>query len=181
MANIEMFKANLTGGGARPNQFEVVMNFPAIAMAGAADRKFTYLCKSASLPGSEIGEIEVPYRGRKLWLAGDRTYEDWTTNIFNDTDFAIHDAVERWIDGMDRTLLEVTNVTNPLLYQSSAEVHQLDRNGARLKSYTFFGMWPKSIAAIDLGYDTNDEIEAFDVTWKFNYFMTLDSKHITTI
>ncbi len=164
MANIEFFKANMTGGGARANQFEVVMNFPAIAMAGSAQRKFTYMCKATSLPGSTIGEVEVPYRGRKLWLAGDRTYEDWTTTVFNDTDFSIRNAMERWIDGMDRTLLEVTNVTNPLLYQSSAEVHQLDRNGTRLKSYNFFGMWPSVLAPIEVAYDTNDAIEEFDIT-----------------
>jgi hypothetical protein len=181
MANIEMFKANLTGGGARANQFEVVMNFPAISLPGEAGRKFTYLCKTASLPSSTIEPVEVPYRGRKLYVAGERTYADWTTTVYNDTDFAIHDAIERWIDGMDRTLVETANITNPLLYQSSAEVHQLDRNGTRLKGYTFFGMWPTEIAAIDLGYETDNEIETFDVTWKFNYFMSLTSGHITTI
>jgi hypothetical protein len=179
MANIEFFKANMTGGGARANQFEVVMNFPAIAMAGEAQRKFTYMCKATSLPGSTIGEVEVPYRGRKLWLAGDRTYEDWTTTVFNDTDFSIRNAMERWIDGMDRTLLEVTNVTNPLLYQSSAEVHQLDRNGTRLKSYNFFGMWPSVLAPVELAYDSNDAIEEFDITWKYNYFTSMNP--ITTI
>jgi hypothetical protein len=170
MANIEMFKANLTGGGARPNQFEVVMQFPAIAVAGGASRKFTYLCKATSLPGSTIGVAEVHYRGRILKVAGDRTYEDWETTVLNDTDFAVRNAVERWIDGMDRTLLEVTNVTNPLLYQSSATVHQLDRNGTRLKTYNFFGLWPSVIAPVELGYETNDVIEEFGVTWKYNYF-----------
>jgi hypothetical protein len=179
MANIELFKANLTGGGARANQFEVIMNFPAIAMAGGAGRKFTYLCKSASLPGSTIGAVEVPYRGRLLKIAGERTYDDWETAVFNDTDFDIRNALERWIDGMDRTLLEVTNVTNPLLYQTSAEVHQLDRNGTRLKSYNFFGLWPSTLAPIELAYDTNDAVEEFTVTWKYNYFTSMNP--ITTI
>tara|TARA_B100000745_G_C20142531_1_gene391772 strand:- start:1673 stop:2218 length:546 start_codon:yes stop_codon:yes gene_type:complete len=181
MANIEMFKANLTGGGARANQFEVHMNFPAIAAAGEAGRKMQYLCRTASLPASTVEPIEVPYRGRKLYLAGERTYEDWTTTIYNDTDFLIHDAVERWIDGMDRTLVEATNVTNPMLYQSTAQVHQLDRNGSKLKSYDFVGMFPTTLAAIELGYDTDNEVETFDVTWKFNYFMSITSPHITTI
>ena len=179
MANIEFFKSNLTGGGARANQFEVVMNFPAIAMAGSAGRKFTYLCKAASLPGTTIGVAEVPYRGRILKIAGERTYDDWETTVFNDTDFDIRNALERWMDGMDRTLLEVTNVTNPLLYQSSAEVHQLDRNGTRLKSYNFFGLWPSVIAPVELGYDTNDAVEEFSVTWKYNYFTSMNP--ITTI
>ena len=179
MANIELFKANLTGGGARANQFEVIMNFPAIAMAGQAGRKFTYLCKAASLPGSTIGAVEVPYRGRTLKVAGERAYEDWETTVFNDTDFDIRNALERWVDGMDRTLIEATNVTNPLLYQSSAEVHQLDRNGSRLKSYNFFGIWPTSIGSIDLGYDSNDAVEEFAVTWSYNYFTSMNP--VTTI
>ena len=179
MANIELFKANLMGGGARSNQFEVVMNFPAIAMAGGAGRKFTYLCKATSLPGSTIGAVEVPYRGRTLKIAGDRTYDDWETTVINDTDFDIRNAVERWIDGVDRTLLEITNVTNPLLYQTSAEVHQLDRNGTRLKSYNFYGLWPSVIAPVELSYDSNDAVEEFGITWKYNYFTSTNP--ITTI
>ncbi len=170
MANIENFKANLSGGGARANQFKVIMTFPAISGGSGLGEEFTYLCKATSLPGTTLGAVEVPYRGRILKIAGDRTYDDWETTVINDTDFNIRNAMERWIDGMDRTLLEQTNVTNPLIYQSSAIVHQLDRNGSTLKSYKFHGMWPATIAAIDLGYDTNDAIEEFSVTWKYNYF-----------
>jgi hypothetical protein len=173
MANIESFKANLTGGGARANQFEVTMNFPAIAIPGQAPRKFTYLCKASSLPGSTIGAVEVPYRGRILKVAGDRTFDDWETTIFNDTDFAIRNAIERWVDSIDRVLIEETNVTNPLLYQMTADVKQLDRNGSTLKTYTFVGIWPSVIAPIELGYDTNDAIEEFSVTWKYNYFTAI--------
>lgn len=170
MANIEHFKSNLTGGGARANQFEVIINFPAIAMAGGVASKFQFLCKATSLPASTIGVAEVPYRGRILKVAGDRTYEDWETTVLNDTDFAIRNAVERWMDGMDRTLIEASNVTNPLLYQSSATVHQLDRSGAKLKTYNFIGLMPTAIAAVDLAYDSNDAVEEFGITWAYNYF-----------
>jgi hypothetical protein len=173
MANIETFKANLTGGGARANQFEVTMNFPALAIPGQASRKFTYLCKASSLPGSTIGAVEVPYRGRILKIAGDRTFDDWETTIFNDTDFVIRNAVERWVDSIDRVLIQETNVTNPLLYQMTADVKQLDRNGSTLKTYNFVGIWPSVVSAIELGYDTNDAIEEFSVTWKYNYFTAI--------
>jgi hypothetical protein len=173
MANIESFKANLTGGGARANQFEVTMNFPALAIPGQASRKFTYLCKASSLPGSTIGAVEVPYRGRILKIAGDRTFDDWETTIFNDTDFAIRNALERWVDSIDRILLEETNITNPLLYQMTADVKQLDRNGSTLKTYNFVGIWPSVVSPIELGYDTNDAVEEFSVTWKYNYFTAI--------
>ena len=173
MANIESFKANLTGGGARANQFEVTMNFPAIAVPGQASRSMTYLCKAASLPGSTIGAIEVPYRGRVMKLAGDRSFEDWETTIYNDTNFAIRDACERWIDSIDRVLVESSTVTNPLLYQMVAKVSQLDRNGSSLKEYEFIGIFPTAVSSIDLGYDSNDAVEEFSVTWSYNYFTSL--------
>jgi hypothetical protein len=122
------------------------------------------------LPATTLGAVEVPFRGRILKIAGDRTYDDWETTVINDTDFKIRNAMENWIDGMDRTILDSLNVTNPTLYTTEAIVHQLDRTGRTLKSYKFHGMWPASIAAIDLGYDTNDAIEEFSVTWKYNYF-----------
>jgi hypothetical protein len=173
MANIESFKANLTGGGARANQFEVTMNFPALSIPGQASRKFTYLCKAASLPGTTIAEVPVPYRGRVLKIAGDRTFDDWETTIFNDTDFAIRNAIERWVDSIDRILLEETNITNPLLYQMTADVKQLDRNGSTLKTYNFVGIWPSVVSPIELAYDTNDAVEEFSVTWKYNYFTAI--------
>lgn len=170
MANIELFKANLLGGGARANQYEVLMNFPTIAIAGGISTTFKYLCSATSLPATTIGPVEVQYRGRVLKLAGERTFADWTTTVLNDTNFDIRNAVERWIDGMDRSLIEAGTVTNPLLYQSSATVNQLDRNGSILKSYTFNGMFPTEVGEISLGHSENDAVETFDVTWTYNYF-----------
>lgn len=179
MANITNFLGNILGGGARANQFEVFMPFPVIAAGLSSVEEFKYLCKAASLPASTIGEVPVPYRGRVVKLAGDRTYEDWETTIYNDTTFNIRNGIERWIDGMDRTLLEQGVATNHRNYYTDATVHQLDRNGSRIKTYTFFGMWPATLSAIELGYDTNDAVEEFTVTWKYNYFLSTNS--ITTI
>ena len=169
MANIENFKANLTGGGARANQFEVTMNFPSL-VGSEATRPFTYLCQATSLPASTMGTTEVSYRGRKMYLAGDRTYEDWTTTVLNDTDFKIRKATESWINVMDSPLFEASTATSPALYKTSASVKQLDRNGAELAIYTFHGIMPTTVASIGLDYSSNDEIETFDVTWKFDYF-----------
>jgi len=182
MANIEIFKSHLTGGGARANQFDILMTWPAaIIVEGNAQTELRYLCKATSLPSTTVGETPVPYRGRVLKLAGDRTYEDWETTILNDTDFNIRNTVEHWVDTMDRTLSEgdfssTSSVINPMDYQSQAIVRQLDRTGKVIKLYQFHGIWPSNITAIDLGYDTNDVVEEFNVTWKYNYF----TSHVPT-
>jgi|LWDU01.1.fsa_nt_gi hypothetical protein len=178
MANIESFKSNLTGGGARANHFKVIMTFPSLANAGAAGEEFTYLCKSASLPTSTIQEVEVPYRGRILKLAGDRTYDNWETNIINDTDFNIRNAIEGWMDAFERTIAEGDNTMDPAAYQSSAIVHQLDRQSKTIKTYKFFGLWPSVCGEIALDYDQATAVEEFPVTWTYNYF-TSDKPTVT--
>jgi hypothetical protein len=171
---IDNFKANLTGGGARSNQFEVVMNFPAGTQSSGVQEEFRYLCKATSLPATSVGVAEVMYRGRKLNLAGDRTFEDWTTTIYNDADFNIRNSIEIWAQLPDQLGRSGQNHELPTSYQSSATVYQLDRTGKKIRAYTFHGLWPSEVASIELDWETNDAVETFDVTWKYNYF-TIDN------
>ena len=147
MANINDFKAVLKGGGARANQFSVNMPFPGFAAVGGESRVMSFLCRSTNLPGMTLGEVAVPFRGRSLYIAGDRTFETWTTTIMNDTDFAIRNAFERWMNGIN-ALSDNSGLENPSDYQVDAFVDQLDRAGTVIKSYTFRGLWPLTIAPI---------------------------------
>ena len=106
-----------------------------------------------------LGEVAVPFRGRSLYIAGDRTFETWTTTIMNDTDFLIRNAMERWMNGIN-ALSDNSGLENPSDYQVDAFVDQLDRAGTTIKSYTFRGLFPITIAPIDLTYDTNDAVES---------------------
>ena len=169
MANIESFKANLTGGGARANQFEVTMNFPALSIPGQASRKFTYLCKASSLPGSTIGAVEVPYRGRILKIAGDRTFEPWSITIINDTGFEVRNAFEAWSNGINGHNSN-TGLSNPTHYQADAIIEQLDKEGNVTKTYDFRGLWPSNIGAIDVSYETADTIQEFTVELQVQYW-----------
>lgn len=64
---VDDFKSKLRGGGARPNLFKATINFPAYADGDAELTSF--LCETAQLPGSNMGTIIVPFRGRQLkWL-----------------------------------------------------------------------------------------------------------------
>jgi len=171
MANINDFKAVLKGGGARGNQFSVNLPFPGYAGVGGESRVLSFLCKATNLPGMTLGEVAVPFRGRSLYIAGDRTFETWTTTVLNDTDFLIRNAMERWMNGMN-ALSDNSGLENPADYQVDGYVDQLDRSGIAIKSYTFRGLFPLTIAPIELTYDGNDAVEEFEVTYRYQFFET---------
>ena len=171
MANINDFKSTLKGGGARGNQFSMTMPFPGFAAVGGETRVMSYLCKATNLPGMTLGEVGVPFRGRLLYIAGDRVFETWTTTVFNDTDFLIRNAMERLMNGIN-ALSDNSGLENPADYMADAFVEQLDRAGQVIKSYTFRGLWPLTIAPIELTYDGNDAVEEFEVTYRYQFFET---------
>ena len=184
---IDRFKSRLSGGIARPNLFEVVLTFPddvVDASVNDLDSKSRFLVKGANLPASNITPITIPFRGRNLKIAGDRTFDVWTITVINDTDFAIRNAMETWMNGMNN-LQNATGETTPNDYQTDAYVYQLGRNGIAaanstqgtaqldgpkngdkvpvLKAYKFHGIFPTNISAIELSYDQPDTIEEFTV------------------
>jgi hypothetical protein len=176
---IDRFKSRLSGGIARPNLFEVVLTFPDGVVDPSVndlDSKSRFLVKGAALPASTVTPISIPFRGRQLKIAGDRTFDVWTVTIINDTDFALRGSFERWMNSIAKVSDNSGN-TNPVDYQTDAIVHQLGRApvsggaGAQesaidqpiLRSYQFHGIWPTNVSAIELSYDSTDEIEQFTV------------------
>ena len=158
MANISDFKAKLAGGGARANQFKVTMPFPGYAQVGGEIEDLAFLCTSTTIPAMTVGNVNVPFRGRQIKIAGDRTFADWSITVLNDTNFKLRNAFERWQNGINN-MTDNEGLSNPVDYQVDAFVDQLDRNGNTLKSYTLRGAFPVDIAAIDLNFATNDEVE----------------------
>jgi hypothetical protein len=170
MANIADFKAQLVGGGARPNQFRVELAFPSYVTAGiVAGQRAQFLCKAAQLPAATIEDIPVQYRGRAVHVAGERTFAPWTVTIINDTTFNIRNAFEIWSNGI-QNLTTSNGRTNPRDYQVDLNVHQLDRNGAIIKSYKFVDAYPTNIGAIGLSFDTTNAIEEFEVEFTYNFW-----------
>ena len=164
---VDDFKSKLRGGGARPNLFKATINFPGYANGDAELTSF--LCEAAQLPGSTFGIINVPFRGRILKMAGDRTFPEWTVTIINDTDFSIRNSFERWMNGINSHSAN-TGLAAPIAYEADLFVDQLDRNGESIKRYNFRGSFPTDLSAIDLSYATTDEIERFQVTFAYQYF-----------
>jgi hypothetical protein len=167
---ISDFKSKLTGGGARPNLFEVELAFPeAVSVDNGVLEKSRFLVKAAALPASTIAPIEIPFRGRILKVAGDRTFETWTITIINDVDFSIRSAFEKWMNTINK-MTDATGLTDPTLYQKDAIVKQLDRDGSVLRSYKFWDIFPTNISTIDLSYETTDTIQEFTVELQVHYW-----------
>ena len=164
---VDDFKAKLKGGGARPNLFRATINFPAYAQGDVEITSF--MCRAAQLPGSIMSEIIVPFRGRELKIAGDRTFDVWSPTIINDTDFDVRNAMERWMNGINAHS-DNSGLTNPVDYQADLIVEQLDRDGSTLKTYNFRGCFPTNIDPIDLSYDPAAAIEEFGVTFQVQYW-----------
>ena len=171
MPNINEFKSRLRGGGARSNQFKVTLPFPGYAAVGGETSDLAFLCKASAIPGQTIPSVSVPFRGRQLKIAGDRTFEDWTITVLNDTDFKLYRAFERWMNGINN-MTDNEGIANPADYQVDGFIDQLDRNGSTLKSYTYRGLFPTNLASIPLNYADNDKIEEFDVTFAIQFFET---------
>jgi len=170
MASIDDFKANLIGGGARANQFRVTITPPPGIAIGLDVRRTSFLCTATNMPGMTLGEIPVPFRGRNIYVSGDRPeFEAWTTNFYNDTDFMIRNAMERWNNGIN-DLKTNLGITSPTDYQSDLFVEQLDRDETVLKSYIFKSAYPLTVAPIELTSATAGELETFDVTWRYQHF-----------
>ena len=188
---ISQFKSKLKGGGARPNLFEVVFtNANVKAISGNASKtddfnaeEFSFLCKAASLPASNIAAIDVPFRGRIFKVAGDRTVDTWTVTVINDEDFKIREGFEEWMQ-LIAHLANNDGATQPAAYMHNATVKQLGRgdsasstdssasqtNQAVLKTYKFIDIFPTNISAIDLSYDSGDTIEEYTVEFAVNNF-----------
>ena len=167
MANIDNFKAKLTGGGARPNLFKAICNFP--AEAGGDPELASFLIKGAGLPASVIAPIEVPYRGRKLKVAGDRTFEPWTITVINDEGFVIRNAFERWMNSINEHLNN-TGLINPNDYQTDMAVQQLGKDDSVLKTIELKGVFPTNLSQIELNYETNDTLEEYTVELQYQYW-----------
>jgi len=167
MANLSAFTTALQGGGARANQFMVTLGGTG---ATGLTNNFHFLCRSAQVPALTIGEVAVPYRGRVIYLAGDRTYDAWTVTIMNDRNYSVRAFLENWMDDMgDIGGTTKANAISAASYYANATVQQLDRNNKSIRTYKLEGVWPTTLDAIDLSYDANDAIEEFGATFRFNW------------
>lgn len=166
--NINEFTGNLPFGGARPSLFEVTMTNP---INSGADEQFRFMCRVAQIPATTLTAITTNYFGRPVKFAGNRTYEDWTVTIINDETFAVRSTLEEWAQAINGTTSNQSSVFNNV-YKSQAQVTHFGKAGNILRQYDFVGMFPTSIAAIDLDWGNVDAIEEYQATFSIDYWTT---------
>ena len=194
LRTITGFKERLAGGGARSNLFEVsIPSFPAplqnLWRTGAGNEidTFKFLCKTAALPASNVASIDVPFRGRIMKVAGDRTFDPWTVTIINDEDFQLRTAFELWMNSISK-LDNNTGITNPTSYMTDAFVYQLGRGANQgrfsesnsdidngdaippLRTYKFYDIFPTNVSEISVSYDDSDTIQEFTVEFQVQWW-----------
>ena len=167
--NINDLRSQLTFGGAKSSLFQVQITNPA---SGLADLKVPFMAKAATLPASTLGTIEVPYFGRKIKLAGDRTFEEWTVTIINDEDFLIRNAMEQWAASINSHQGNITSFASasPLQYKAQAQITQFSKTGTPLRVYQFNGLFPVQIGGIEMNWENENQIEEFQVTFQYDWW-----------
>ena len=191
--SITNFRDRLVGGGARPNFFEVNITLPgSVSKFADVDTDMRFMIKAAEIPAANIGNIPVPFRGRVLPVAGDRTFDPWTVTVINDTSFNIRDAMEQWSNSINDLQFD-GGITSPAAYQTEAFVTQLGRvndnsgqlssgtdNMQQIRQYKFFGIYPNTVSSIPLDYGATDQIEEFQVTFNYIYWTVASGANIAS-
>lgn len=199
LKTITGFKSKLAGGGARANLFEVsIPAFPSI-VSGWDNETFTFMCKGAPIPAANVSAVGIAFRGRTLQVAGDRTYDPWSITIINDENFKIRTAFERWSNAINR-LDTGTGVTDPNSYMAAvAYVHQLGRGADTgiesgtisnainnttvrpVRTYVIHNLWPTNVSAIDLNWDSTDQIQNFVVDFQMTHWTAGNANGISDL
>jgi hypothetical protein len=169
--NVQEFRSQMTGDGARPNLFNCELPFLG-NLLGDAGIKFNFMCRAAQLPGSTVNQVPVNYFGRELKFAGNRTFTEWTVTIINDEDFVIRNAFELWMNKLNSHVSNIRAATylSPAQYQQDAFVTQFGKADEILKVYKFVGMFPIDITPIELDWGANDTIEEYAVTFAYQWW-----------
>ena len=172
--NISTFKSRgLVYGGTRPSLFSVTLSVPGgLGIDNVSVDKFRFLCTSAELPSSSVSAIEVPYFGRRIKVAGDRAFSDWSVNILNDEDFSIRSLFELWSNALNRL---VANVRDPAIteeqYKTDLQVIQYSKDGSAIRSYSIVGAFPTSVSGIGLDWSSTNQVESFSVSFSYDYWL----------
>jgi len=173
--NINEFKSQLVGGGARSSLFQVQILNP---VSPEADFKIPFMVRAAGIPSSSLGSYTTSYFGRQIKFAGDRTFEDWQVTIINDEDFLIRNAMETWsnaINSHDGNLRSL-----PRDYKSTAVVTQYSKDGKPIRNYIFEGLYPVTVSEIGLDWNNVDQIEEFTVNFQYDYWRVEGPTGIST-
>ena len=181
--SIQDFRSSLQFDGARAALFDVIINPPsnlAGIMGGSAllSSQLLFKARASSLPGDSVSSVNVNYFGREIKVAGTRTFPDWSITVINDEDFAIRNAMERWMSAINshvgnrRSIAAASNLTGSggPGYQADGQIRQYSKTGDIIKVYNIVGLFPTDVSAIDVDWANGDTIEEFNVTFAYQWW-----------
>ena len=193
--NVNDFKSKgLTLGGARPTLFQVTMNLPTAINPGTNlfQPKFAFTCSAATIPASTIDSINVGYFGRQIKVAGDRTFANWTVTVMNDEDYVVRNAFESWMNGLNshvgnKRLIGDNQAAPGSSYKADATITHFAKGGlggtagsnastgadSIIKQYQFVGLFPIDLDAMNMSWDSTNQIQTFGVTFAYDYWLPL--------
>jgi len=166
----EFASAGLPLGGARPSLFSVIIDTPSgVPNIGA---RVSFTCRASQIPQSSVGVIEQAYYGRRIKIAGTRTFANWRVDILNDEDFQVRHAMEVWSNAINshQANLRAPQLATSASYRTTATVTQYAKTGESLLTYRFVNIFPTEIGAIDLAWDQGEQIETFPVEFAYDYW-----------
>jgi len=174
--NINDFKSRgLTKGGARPSLFEVQLKVP-FSTDQTTLEKFTFTCSASQIPAATIGSVDVPYFGRQIKLVGDRTFTDWNVSVVNDEDYIVRNMFESWSNQMNSMASNEKTLTGLTYKSQDAVVTQYSKDMTAIRQYKFVGIFPTTISAMNLSWDSRDTLQTFDVTFSYDYWIPLPAE-----
>jgi len=175
MFNINEFKQNgLVAGGARPSLFKVLLTPPGkLGLQQNLSQQFSFVCRAAELPASEVASFDIPYFGRKVKLAGDRTFADWRVTVMNDEDFRMRSMFEYWSNSINSMESNIRYLTAES-YKSPIQIYQYSKDGNIIRGYDMVGAFPTVVDAISVDWNSTNQIEEFTVTFSYDYWLPLD-------
>lgn len=168
--NIGQIRANLQYGGARPTLFQVSIVSP---FDGTLASIAPFMVQATEIPAFSVGAIEVPYMGRKIRVAGDRTFDPWRVSVLNDEDFKVRHSLETWSNKMNSMSgnMNTTGSSSPNNYKVIADVKQYAKSNETtpIRVYRLYGAFPTDISSIDLDWNNTNTIETFSATFSYDW------------
>ena len=173
----EFISSGLRHGGARPTLFNVEVRFPTglPGVSSSASQKLFFTCRATSIPASTIAPVSIPYFGREVKMAGDRTFADWSVTVMNDEDYTVRNSFEAWHNNINSIVSNRRVTRSESLYKGTAIVNHYSKTGpdAILKRYRFANLFPIAVDEMALDWDATNQIQTFGVTFSYDYWEPL--------
>ena len=168
--NVNNFRNALPKGGARPSLIKVVIPLPP-SIGGGSMERISLNTQAASIPSGTIEPVEVFYFGRPFKLPGGRTFEDWTTTVINDEDFAVRRMIEVWQENILGNSSNVRGIgkLTPSSYMGTGTVTQFGKSGGAIREYKIANIWPSAIAEITLDW-SSDTIQEYTIEFAYEHW-----------